>query len=87
MLQAYTNGVLNNVVRNAGTARQAWDLFHEEYRGEISVRKKHLLRKATEMKQGGLSIQKYIDKVRVLRDEFRAVSLEDEKRLLTTQFI
>ena len=87
LLQAYTTGVLNNVVRNAGTARQAWDLLHEEYRGEISVRKIDLLRKATEMRQGDLSIQKYIDKVRVLREEFRAVSLEDEMGLLTTQFV
>ena len=63
-MQAYTSGALITVVRNAGSARQAWQALHPEFRGGLERRKFDLLRKATEIRQGDRSVQKYIDYAR-----------------------
>jgi len=87
LMQAYTSGILSTVVRNAGSARQAWQALHQEFRGGLETRKFDLLRKATEIRQGDRSVQKYIDYARGIRDEFSEIELTDEMGLLTAQFI
>ena len=52
---------MSTVVRNSGSARQAWQALHQELRGGLEKRKFDIFRKATEMRQGDRSVHKYID--------------------------
>jgi hypothetical protein len=86
-LQLRVSGPLNAVVERAKTAKAAWDALHREYVGSLQVRQPQLMTSLTELSQGSLTLVKYIDKVKQLRDDFEALSMEQSLPLLKQRFL
>ena len=86
-LKMHTKGALQAIVTRARTAKAAWDALHDDYRGGLAVRRPQMLRKATELQQGDDSVQRYIDRVKEIRDDFVEADMETSMPVLINQFV
>ena len=86
-LQLHVTGPLRDIVERAATAKEAWQVLHDEYMGDLHARKPKLMGDLHSLVQGSLSVIQYIDQARELRDQFEDLQLEASLPLLCHKFI
>jgi hypothetical protein len=86
-LQLHVSGPLRDIVTRGKTAKEAWQLLHDEYMGGLHARKPKLMGELHMLEQGGRSVVQYIDQAKELRDQFEELNLEASLPLLSHKFI